>query len=146
MGKAVRAIIVENNKILLMHRSRDGSEYFTLVGGLIKSNETAEEALRREVKEETGLDIASSRLVFAEEHPAPYNQQYIFLCKAKEHGDLAIQDTAEEALMNKLDINIHKPAWVDVEIFPKVAFSTSGLQSAIVDALKNGFPKVPQRL
>jgi 8-oxo-dGTP diphosphatase len=57
-------ILVENGKILLVLR---GSEPFkgqwAVPGGRIEDNETAEECARREMKEETGLDIEIMRLI-----------------------------------------------------------------------------------
>ena len=75
MSKAARAIVVQDGKILVMHRNKYGSEYFTLVGGRVNEGESLEQALVREVREETGLSVTGVRLVFIEEHPAPYNEQ-----------------------------------------------------------------------
>jgi ADP-ribose pyrophosphatase YjhB (NUDIX family) len=146
MGKAVRAVVVEDNKTLIMYRNKYGSQYCTLVGGLVADKETPEQALRREVKEETGLNITTARLVFVEEHPAPYNEQYIFLCEVSSHEPVAVQPYSEEGFMNKIDINTHKPGWVDVEAFPKIPFRTPQLQNALVSAFKNGFPSEPVKL
>lgn len=146
MAKASRAIIIEGDKILVMHRNKYGSEYFTLVGGRLAENETPEQALVREIKEETGLDIVSARLVFTEEHPEPYNDQYIFLCQVAPHGDVAIQDYSEEGQMNELDINTHRPVWAEVNSFGNLPFRTPTLQQAIVKALKIGFPPQPVKL
>ncbi|HTE22203.1 MAG TPA: NUDIX domain-containing protein [Candidatus Limnocylindria bacterium] len=146
MGKAARAIIIEGDKILVMHRHKHGSEYFTLVGGRTNGEETPEQALVREVREETGMDIASARLVFVEEHAAPSNEQYIFLCTVAPHQDIAVQDTSEEAFMNRLDANIHKPLWVEANAFARLYFRTPQLQEAIVKGLKKGFPAEPVKL
>lgn len=146
MAKAARAIIIQNDKILLMHRNKEGSQYYTLVGGRVNESETLEQGLIREIKEETGLSLSSSRLVYTEDHAAPYNEQFIYLCEANQHGDVALQDTSEEAFMNKLSVNIHHPQWVDTRSFATIAFRTPQLQQAIVLALKKGFPKDPVRL
>lgn len=90
MKKAARAIIIEDNKVLVMQRNKSGNQYYTLVGGRLDKDETPEQALVREVKEETGMDVIAARLVFVEEHPEPYNQQYIFLCSVGPHEDIAI--------------------------------------------------------
>jgi len=63
MANAARAIIIENDKMLLMHRNKNGSKYFTLVGGQLRDGESAEEGVVREVKEETGLMVTSARPV-----------------------------------------------------------------------------------
>lgn len=140
MRKAARAIIIKNNQVLVMHRNKHGSEYFTLVGGRVNDNETVEQALVREVKEETGLDVTKARLVFFEGHPAPYNEQYIFLCEVGPHGAVAIQSSSEEAFMNQIDMNTHQPEWVATRFFAQLPFRTIQLQDAITEALKKSFP------
>jgi 8-oxo-dGTP pyrophosphatase MutT (NUDIX family) len=140
MAKAARAIIVEGDRILVMYRNKYGSQYFTLVGGKVAGDETTEQALVREVKEETGLDITDARLVFIENHLEPYNEQYIYVCNVAPHEEVAIQETAEEAQMNGMDINVHKPQWVSVASFDRLPFRTPRLHIAIIDGLRKGFP------
>ncbi len=146
MKQAARAIIIEDNKILVMFRNNEGSQYFTLVGGKVDEQESPEQALVREVREETGLQVTSAQLVFTEDHPEPYNKQYIYLCQVAPHGDIAIQDIAEEALLNKLSINIHEPMWASLDSFPTLAFRTPQLQTAIIEGIQAGFPPVAQEL
>jgi len=146
MANAVRAIIIEDDKMLLMHRNKNGKTYFTLVGGQVREDEGAEQALIREVKEETGLDVTSCRLVYVEDHHEPYNRQYIYLCTLASHGDATIQDTSEEAMLNKVSTNLHQPLWVSVSSFGALPFLTMNLQAAIVQALKKGFPEEPVRV
>jgi ADP-ribose pyrophosphatase YjhB (NUDIX family) len=144
--KAARAIIIENGKILVMRRNKYGSEYFTLVGGRANDGESIEQALVREVKEETGLDVVGYRLVFFEKHPAPYNEQYIFLANVAPHDSVAIQDTSEEGRMNRLDANTHHPGWADTRYLSELEFRTPQLLHAIVEGLKKGFPEEPVEL
>lgn len=146
MRKAARAIIIENGKLLVMHRNKYGSQYFTLVGGRINDGETPEQGLVREILEETGLQVTAASLVFYEEHHAPYNDQYIYLCEVAPHADVAIQDTSEEAIMNNYQMNMHQPGWVTLKAFEQLPFRTPQLQEAIVKALKKGFPKQPVKL
>lgn len=146
MAKAARAIVIEGDKILVMHRNKQGSEYFTLVGGRVHEDENTEEGLVREVKEETGLDVTDAKLVFIEEHPEPYNKQYIYVCKVAPHGEISIQDSSEEGFMNRIDINTHKPLWAELSSFSKLNFRTPQLQDAITEAIKTGFPDQPVKL
>jgi ADP-ribose pyrophosphatase YjhB (NUDIX family) len=146
MGKAARAIIIEDGKLLVMHRNKSGSQYYTLVGGRANADETPEQAVVREVREETGMEVTAARLVFVENHPEPYNTQYIFVCEVAAHGEVAIQDTSEEGFMNRLSINLHQPFWVEAGAFPRLSFRTPQLQEAITQALKKGFPSEPQNI
>jgi len=57
MKPRAAAIIVNNGRVLLVHRIKDGREYWVLPGGSIESGESEATACLREVKEETGLGI-----------------------------------------------------------------------------------------
>jgi len=64
MKQAVCALIfTENNKILGVSR-KDNQEQFGLIGGKVDEGETPEQALIRETKEETGLDITKYEKIF----------------------------------------------------------------------------------
>ena len=62
----VGAIIMKNGKILMVGNGR--SNYLYSVGGRIKFGETAEEAVVREVYEETGVKMEVDRLGFVHEN------------------------------------------------------------------------------
>ena len=62
----VGAIIMKNGKILMVRNER--SDYLYSVGGRIKFGETAEDAVVREVLEETGVKMEINRLGFVHEN------------------------------------------------------------------------------
>lgn len=64
MKVRVAAVIMEAENILLIKHRRRGRAYWTLPGGKLMEGETISECLRREVKEETGLDVELSHLLF----------------------------------------------------------------------------------
>jgi 8-oxo-dGTP pyrophosphatase MutT (NUDIX family) len=54
-----RAILrTSDNKVLLIHRVRDGLEYYVTPGGRVEAGESPEEAVRRELLEEVGIEVA----------------------------------------------------------------------------------------
>lgn len=90
----VGAIIMKNNKILMAGNER--SDYLYSVGGRIKFGETAQEAVVREVFEETGVQMEIDRLGFVQENyffgDAPtnfgkliYEISFFFYMKVPEH-------------------------------------------------------------
>jgi ADP-ribose pyrophosphatase YjhB (NUDIX family) len=62
----VGAIIIHDDKLLMVRNSR--VPYLYSVGGRVKLHETAEEAIMREVCEETGLHMEVERLGFVHEN------------------------------------------------------------------------------
>ena len=60
------AIIVEDNCVLLVSNSNE--DYYYSVGGAVKLGETAEDAVRREVFEETGVEYEIDRLCVIHEN------------------------------------------------------------------------------
>ncbi|BAL85233.1 putative NUDIX hydrolase [Actinoplanes missouriensis 431] len=72
-------MIVREGRVLMVHeRSRrfGGGEWWTLPGGGLRPGETAEEAVRREVFEETGLIVGDARYVL--EMPYPSGMTSVF--------------------------------------------------------------------
>lgn len=60
----VSGILLYNGKLLLTRRGRDPFKgAWDFPGGFMEQNETPEEAIRREMKEETGLDVSVVKLV-----------------------------------------------------------------------------------
>lgn len=52
-----------NNKVVVLKQNYISTQYRTLVSGYIIPGETAEEAARREVKEEIGINLTDLRLI-----------------------------------------------------------------------------------
>lgn len=76
---AVIAITIKENKVLLINFYGE----YGLPGGICKINESLENAVRREVKEETGLDVEVKRLLFIDP-PVKYPRiALIYECEVK---------------------------------------------------------------
>jgi ADP-ribose pyrophosphatase YjhB (NUDIX family) len=145
MKQVVRAIVVQNDQVLVMHRNKFGHKYYTLIGGGVYIGESLEQALIREVKEESGLRVVQSRLVFIEEAGAMYGTQHIYLCTVEGEGVQLSPDT-EEAKINSLGQNIYTPMWVPFAGFEQLPFRTPLLQQAILLGVAHGFPAEPVML
>jgi ADP-ribose pyrophosphatase YjhB (NUDIX family) len=82
----VRGVVFSNQKILLVKERSDGK--WTLPGGWADINESASEAVKREVWEESGFDVQVVKLLaFSDkqkhDHPPhlPHTYKAFFLCQ-----------------------------------------------------------------
>ncbi|MDZ7744867.1 MAG: NUDIX domain-containing protein [Candidatus Saccharibacteria bacterium] len=140
MRRAVRAIIIKDKKLLVMHRNKFGDEYDTLPGGNVEVGETLEEALRREVTEETMVNFDGERLVFLEHAGHPYGDQYVYLCKYQS-GEPQLHPDSEEEQINRLGKNLYRPAWLALSDLPTSPFLSKKLKEHILHGVEHGWPK-----
>ena len=59
----VKALIIRDNKFLVMHNNGVKADLWELPGGRMEFGETAEETLKREIMEETGLKVNPIKLL-----------------------------------------------------------------------------------
>ena len=72
----------EGRVLLLEHRFRTGSGW-GIPGGFIEKGEQPEEALRRELREEVGLELESAEIAFVRTLKRPTQIEIVFRCRAR---------------------------------------------------------------
>ena len=70
-GRFVERMEGDSDSILLVHAHNFRRPYYGLVAGFVETGETLEEAVRREVREETGLEIQDIRYYGSQPWPYP---------------------------------------------------------------------------
>ncbi|MFX1310410.1 MAG: NUDIX domain-containing protein [Promethearchaeota archaeon] len=105
IGQAVDAIIVNNegNVVLIKRKYPPFKDYYALPGGLVEKDEKAKQALIREVKEETNLDVQIIKKLgyYDEEGRDPRGPIHSTVYKCKIIGDTSKikgRDDAKEAI------------------------------------------------
>ena len=81
--KRVRAIIIDDHKVLTIKRIKPDQTYWAIPGGGVEAGETNEQALIREIKEELGLVIEVGRLLLKvnSTKPETFGQiEYFYAC------------------------------------------------------------------
>ena len=120
MHKRVRAIIVEDNSVLLIHRIKNGKEYWVFPGGGIENGETPEQAIRREAYEELGTNIEIieefSRIIT--NIPAHGQQEEIFYISKIING-ITGSGSGPEFGNEKSSNDLFRNEWVTFEDFCK---------------------------
>lgn len=140
MRIAVRAILIRDSKILVLHRNKFGQEYDTLPGGGIDSGENAEQALKREMLEETSLLVTDNQLVIIEHAGEPYGDQYIFLIKT-DSATPQISNSSDEAKINLLGQNLYELRWLDKKQLEDTELLSFNLKREILKYFDQPWPE-----
>lgn len=102
---AATAAFITNDKqeLLVVRRGKEPAKgTLDLPGGFVDCHETAEDGIRREVKEETNLDITDCKYLFSLPNIYPYSGfdvhtlDLFFECKFDESCNLMANDDAAE--------------------------------------------------
>ncbi len=145
MRISVRAIVIKDNKLLVMDRNRFGDKFISLVGGAVEIGESQESALKREVSEEASLEIANPKLVIIEEAGEIYGLQYIYLCDYVS-GDPKLSEGSIESKIARNGQNLYLPMWLDIKDLELSNLLPVELKKQLIDFIKNGFPSEPIKL
>lgn len=121
----VGVLIRNEDKILMAASPLEGENTYYSVGGRVKYGETFEEAVRREVREETGIDCENTRMICIHENffvnfeGYPYHEVSVFfLAEDKRFADIPSEHLTEDGPDGE------KLVWVDpydesLTIFPE---------------------------
>lgn len=78
ISPAVIMVVTRGSSILLQRNSHYNVPYWTLPAGFVDPGETLEEAVKREVKEESGIDIKNIKYFGSQAWPFPSNMMVGF--------------------------------------------------------------------
>jgi 8-oxo-dGTP diphosphatase len=136
----VGAYIIHDNKVLLVHHNK--LNLWLPVGGHIDSNETPDNALMREVKEETNLDVelfdfSQIPLTNAKNHALPFHTNLhsvgdhghyclFYLCITKDSQKLKINHELKGAKWFSLKDLEQEKISDDIRFIAKEAFRRYG--------------------
>lgn len=130
------ALVLHNNSLLVLFR-KNTREYYTFPGGGVDEGESNEQAVIREIKEETSLDVAVERQVY-ELHYDTGDIHYYFLCRYIS-GDPRVQPGTNEYLANERGENMYTPQWMPIEEVPNILLYPLEVRDRLVEDIKRGF-------
>ena len=121
----VVAAIIENNDgdILIAKRNSKKSKggLWEFPGGKIEKNESADDAIKREIKEELNIDIEINKWLIEKRHEYPEKTINLILCSAKWiGGELDLSEHEDSKWIKKEDIFNFQFADADKEIINEI--------------------------
>jgi 8-oxo-dGTP diphosphatase len=106
-------LIFEEGKILLVERGKEPLKgYWSIPGGIVETGEKLEEGIRREVAEETGLDVEPysmfeifERIIPDAEGKLEYHYVLIdYLCRRRSGEPVAASDVSRVAWASEFEL------------------------------------------
>lgn len=98
-SSTIAIIINSNDELLVATRAHNPAKgTFDLPGGFVDMNETGEEAVIREVKEETGLHVSQAKYMFSIPNTYVYSGfevhtlDLVYLCKVDDMQNIKAED------------------------------------------------------
>ncbi|MGH3260328.1 MAG: NUDIX domain-containing protein [Streptosporangiaceae bacterium] len=108
------AIVFRDDTVLLVHRSRNGTDDWVLPGGTPRPGESMAACARRETLEETGLSVDPARIAFVLEALGPGSARrtvdLVFLC----HGGRGSEPEPQEPDLEARFVSLGALAGLDV--------------------------------
>lgn len=118
----VAGILIENGKILLIEHKKNNKKYWLVPGGGVDWGESTAEALTREYKEETNLDINVKRFLFLSETIAPDKEKHVinmYFEIEKDKNSEAIMKLGDEENLSDLKY-LTKEEVIDIKLYPNI--------------------------
>ena len=132
MKPRAAAVIVDQGKLLLIHRVKESEDYWVLPGGSVEEDETPEEACCREVREEVGLEIEILKL-FAK--LLNRNREEIYFSAKRRSGSLAL---GGPELARNSKSNRYEPKWVDLKRLPELNLLPAKIRTIMAEQIGVG--------
>lgn len=134
----VAAIVVRHDALLLVQHEKAGRRYWLLPGGGVDSGETLVEALSREVKEETGLDIRVGQLALVNDTIAPDRHRHIVnLCFTAELVGGELRPGRDHRLIEARFVPLEKLP--ELDLYPDI-------HAELLLGIRDGFGHTPPYL
>lgn len=132
------AIVLHNNKILLIYRKKADKIYYTFPGGTIESNETPEKAAIRELFEETSIIAKLNRILYSLSITGKnFKQEYFFLCNYISGKPNLNPNAIENQRIN--NNNIYKPLWIPIDKIENILLYPLEIRDLLIKDIKFGF-------
>ena len=124
-GVRTTALIVQNGKLLV---TKDNGKHYT-IGGAIQVNESTEEAVVREVREELGVEAQAGQLAFVVENR--FEQDAVYYHNIEFHY---LVDLLEDApLTMQEDEKRQHCEWIDLDQLKGINLVPAFLKTALPD-------------
>lgn len=134
MKKSVRGIVIKDKNILLIKRIKKERTYYVIPGGGLEKNETLEEGVIREVKEELGITVSVGNLIGTDDFQ---NTRHYFFDCTYQSGILGTGTGPEYTDPNYEGEGQYIPIAIPLAKLEEIELIPSVIKSLIIDKYLN---------
>ena len=135
--------MIEDDKVALIERFRDRKHYFVFPGGGVNKGETTQEAIIREMEEETGLRVTVKREL-AKIHFELSFQVYYLVERASGEFGTGNGEEYTEADPDDPNQGIYIPVWMPISKLPEHEnIYPIDISELVVRSVNNNWPDEP---
>jgi ADP-ribose pyrophosphatase YjhB (NUDIX family) len=135
------AITIKNDELLVMFRREGEHEYFVFPGGRVEEDESIKDAVLREIKEETSIDVSIEKLLYHQLYDDD-TEHYFYLCHFMQ-GEPKLDDASNEKAENS-EHNFYDPRWVKFNTVDKLLLYPLEIRDLLIEDYKNNFINCPK--
>jgi len=114
--KTARGVILRDDKFLLIRRTRQSSEgridsWLSIPGGGVEADETPQQAVIRELREELGLTVKITHFLAIQDVPSDDSRHYYFRCTILTGEPRILEQSEEYERMQGKSPNTYAIEW-----------------------------------
>ncbi len=136
------AVLVKDDKVLLVHRTRNGKEFWVFPGGGVEEGENVEEAVVREVEEEASTKCKIVKLLYTHIYSNLGHKQFYYLCDYIS-GNPKLGDFNELETMKNED-QTYEPGWIKIESLSKKLVYPLEIRDWLIEDYRTDFKNTPR--
>ena len=130
-------IVNDNNELLVVRRAKEPAKgTLDLPGGFCDMGETVEDGMRREIKEETGLDVGDIQYLFSSPNVYQYSGMGVHTLDmdylVRVHGHLPVIHAADDAA---------EAIWIAIDKVNPAEFGLTSIRNAVIRFLSETLRK-----
>ena len=123
---------LKTKQLLLIHRWKNGKEYFVIPGGGVNLNETVLQAAQREIREELGWTLSEKVLKPAFSFQNTDKLEVYFFTAISDRPAPAIQG---EELLRSNHYNRYQPEWIMIDKLDQLNLQPVTLKNLLLEFL-----------
>ena len=110
-----RVVLIEDGRVALIKRVRDGKTYYLFPGGGVEEGETLEQAATREAHEELGVHVELDAVVYEEDFHGSRFVYFAARILGGEFGSGLWPDHADRDELARAKSGTHEPVWLEID-------------------------------